>query len=171
MFGYNKNFLFALSVLIGTIVGAGIFGIPYVISKSGVLPGFFYFLILGTLVILIHLFFGEIVLRTKEQYRLPGYAQKYLGDWGKILITISTVIGLVGACLSYVIIGGDFLKIILSPFLNLSNFYFSLIFWAVISFFILRGIKSIAPAQLLMNIILIFIFFLIFALALPQIVV
>jgi len=169
MFGYNKNFLFALSILIGTIVGAGIFGIPYVISKSGIMPGFFYFLTLGVLVILIHLFFGEIVLRTKEQYRLPGYAQKYLGNWGKILITISTIVGLVGACLAYIIIGGDFLKIILAPFLNLSNFYFSLIFWAVLAFFIFRGIKLIAPAEFLMNIALIFVFFLIFGLALPKI--
>ena len=39
----RKNFLFALSTLIGTIVGAGVFGIPYVIAKSGIVPGFFYF--------------------------------------------------------------------------------------------------------------------------------
>ena len=79
----NKNFLFALSVLLGTIVGAGIFGIPYVISKSGMIPGFFYFLILGGAVLLIHLFFGEIILRTKGEHRLVGLAQRYLGRWGR----------------------------------------------------------------------------------------
>jgi tyrosine-specific transport protein len=169
MFGYDKKFFFALSVLVGTIVGAGIFGIPYVISKSGLIPGFFYFLILGSLVILIHLFFGEIILRTKKKHRLPGFAQRYLGDWGKILITISTFVGMVGASLSYIIIGGDFLKIVLSPFLNLSSFYFSLIFWLILSFFIFRGLKLIAPIELLMSATLIFIFFLIFGFALPKI--
>ena len=39
------NLLKALSILLGTVIGAGIFGIPYVIEKSGIIPGFFYFLI------------------------------------------------------------------------------------------------------------------------------
>lgn len=163
----DKKFFFAISILLGTIVGAGIFGIPYVIARSGIIPGFFYLLILGGAVLLIHLFFGEIVLRTKEKYRLVGYAQKYLGNWGRILITISTFLGLTGALLAYIILSGDFLKIIFS-FLNLPSFYFSLMFWAILSYFIFRGIKLIAPAELFMNIALFFIIFLIFCFALPQ---
>ena len=163
----DKKFFFAISILLGTIVGAGIFGIPYVIAKSGIIPGFFYLLILGGAFLLIHLFFGEIVLRTKEKYRLVGYAQKYLGNWGRILITISTILGLTGALLAYIILSGDFLKIIFS-FLNLPSFYFSLMFWAILSYFIFRGIKLIAPAELLMNIVFFFIIFLIFCFALPK---
>ena len=45
----------AVSIFVGTVIGAGIFGIPYVINKSGIIPGFFYFLILGGVVLLIHL--------------------------------------------------------------------------------------------------------------------
>jgi len=163
----DKKFFFAISILLGTIVGAGIFGIPYVIARSGIIPGFFYLLILGGAVLLIHLFFGEIVLRTKEKYRLVGYAQKYLGNWGRILITISTILGLTGALLAYIILSGDFLKIIFS-FLNLPSFYFSLMFWAILSYFIFRGIKLIAPAELFMNIAFFFIIFLIFCFALPK---
>ena len=163
----DKKFFFAISILLGTIVGAGIFGIPYVIARSGIIPGFFYLLILGGAVLLIHLFFGEIVLRTKEKHRLVGYAQKYLGNWGRILITISTILGLTGALLAYIILSGDFLKIIFS-FLNLPSFYFSLMFWAILSYFIFRGIKLIAPAELFMNIVFFFIIFLIFCFALPK---
>jgi len=163
----DKKFFFAISILLGTIVGAGIFGIPYVIARSGIIPGFFYLLILGGAVLLIHLFFGEIVLRTKEKHRLVGYAQKYLGNWGRILITISTILGLTGALLAYIILSGDFLKIIFS-FLNLPSFYFSLMFWAILSYFIFRGIKLIAPAELFMNIAFFFIIFLIFCFALPK---
>ncbi len=163
----DKKFFFAISILLGTIVGAGIFGIPYVIARSGIIPGFFYLLILGGAVLLIHLFFGEIVLRTKEKHRLVGYAQKYLGNWGRILITISTILGLTGALLAYIILSGDFLKIIFS-FLNLPSFYFSLMFWAILSYFIFRGIKLIAPAELFMNIAFFFIIFLILCFALPK---
>ncbi len=166
---FKKKFPLALATLTGTMIGAGIFGLPYVISKSGIIPGFFYFLILGGAVLLIHLFFGEIILRTKEKHRLVGYAQKYLGRWGKVSITISTIAGLTGALLAYLIIGGDFLKIIFSPFLNLPSFYFSLIFWLILSYFIFRGIKLIAPTELLMNILFFFIIFLIFCFALPKI--
>ncbi|TET84646.1 MAG: amino acid permease, partial [Candidatus Nealsonbacteria bacterium] len=165
----DKKFFFAISILLGTIVGAGIFGIPYVIARSGIIPGFFYLLILGGAVLLIHLFFGEIVLRTKEKHRLPGFAQKYLGEKARILIAASTLLAITGALLAYTIIGGDFLKIVFSPFLNLSSFYFSLIFWAILSYFIFQGIKLIAPTQLLMNIAFIFIIFLIFCFALPKI--
>jgi len=169
MFGHKKNFFFALSILIGTIVGAGIFGIPYVIAKSGIIPGFFYFFVLGGVVLLIHLFFGEIVLRTKGKQRLIGYSQKYLGKWGKLLITIAVILGITGALLAYLILAGDFLEILFSPYTNLTSFYFSLIFGVVLSYFIFRGIKLIAPTELFTNLLFFLVIFIIFSLCLPKI--
>ncbi len=170
----NKNFLLALSVLIGTIIGAGIFGIPYVIARSGLIPGFFYFIVLGSLVTLIHLFLGEIVLRTKEQSRLPGLTQKYLGKTSKVLITISVIIGVVGALLAYLILAGDFLKIIFQVITNnisidiLSSFHFTIIFWLILSYFVFRGIKLIAPVELITNIFFLLVIFLIVWFCLPK---
>lgn len=143
----------AVSVFVGTVIGAGIFGIPYIINKSGVITGFFYFLVLGGVVLLIHLFFAEAFLRTKENCRLPGLAQKYLGGWGKTLIMISVVSGLVGALLAYLILSGDFLKILFSSHLDLSAVQLAVIFWGVMSYLIFRGIKLIASIELLTNII------------------
>ena len=147
----DRKSLLALAILIGTIIGAGIFGIPYVIARSGLLLGFFYFLILGLVVTILHLFFGEIVLRTKEKHRLIGYAQKYLGKWGKISISISTFLGITGVLLAYIILGGEFFKIIFSPLFSLSPFWFSLIFWFPLIYFIFRGIKLIAPVEIITN--------------------
>jgi tyrosine-specific transport protein len=146
----NKGLL-ALAILVGTIVGAGIFGIPYVISKSGIIPGFFYFFVLGGAVLLIHLLFGEVVLRTKENFRLIGFGQKYLGKWGKVFIIASVTVGVTGALLAYLIIGGKFLSILFSPVLDLSSFQFTIIFWLALSFFVCRGIKLIARAELFTN--------------------
>jgi tyrosine-specific transport protein len=164
-----KKFLLALAILIGTIVGAGIFGIPYTIAKSGIGPGFFYFLILGVLVLFLHLFFGEIVLRTKEKYRFIGYAEKYLGNFGKILITISTIFGITGTLLAYLILGGEFLKIIFSPLFALSAFYFSLIFWLILTYFIFKGIKLIAPIEFFTNLTFFIVIFIVFCFLLPKI--
>ncbi len=164
----KKSFLFALSILIGTIVGAGIFGIPYVIEKSGIIPGFFYFLVLGGVVLLIHLFFGEIILRTEENCRLVGLSQKYLGNWGRRLITVSVIVGITGALLAFLILGGEFLKILLSPLLNLSSSEFTFIFWLVLSYFIFRGIKLIAPAEFFTNSLFFFIIIIILGFCLPK---
>jgi len=164
----NKKFFLALAVLIGTIVGAGIFGIPYVISKSGVLPGVFYFIILGLAVLILHLVFGEIILRTKERYGLSGYAQKYLGKNGKLIVTISMIIGITGTLLAYIIIGGNFLKIIFSPFSNLSSFRFGIIFWLVLIYFVFRGIKIVAPIEIFTNSAFFIIIFIVFSFLLPK---
>jgi len=165
----DKKFFPALAILIGVVIGAGIFGIPYVIAKSGIIPGFFYFLILGGAALLLHLFFGEIVLRTKRKHRLVGFAQKYLGKWGKVLITISTILGITGVLLAYLIIGGEFLKIIFSPLFNLPPSHFSLFFWAILTYLVFRGIKLIASAEIFTNSTFFIIIFIVFCFLLPKI--
>jgi tyrosine-specific transport protein len=164
----DKKFFLALAVLMGTIVGAGIFGLPFVISKSGVIPALFYFFILGLAVLLLHLMFGETVLRTEGKMRLSGYSQKYLGKNGKLMVTISTFIGITGSLLAYIILGGNFLKIIFSSLINLSAFQFGLIFWAILVYFIFKGLRVIAPAAVFTNIAFFIIIFIVISFLLPE---
>jgi tyrosine-specific transport protein len=134
----SDKFYLAVALLLGTMIGAGTFGVPYAISRSGIIAGFFYFLFLTGVIILIHLFFGEVVLRTKEKRRLPGYAEKYLGNKGKILATFAIIFGTTLVLLAYIILGGEFLEILLSPFFELSSFQFSLILSLVLAPFIFK---------------------------------
>ncbi len=164
----NNSFFLSVALLLGTMIGAGIFGIPYVVSRSGMFPALFYFLILGVASLLIHLFLGEIILRTKEKHRLPGYAQKYLGDWAKILAAFSVVLGITLALLAYIILGGNFLNILFSSFNGLSSFHFSLIFSFILFPFIVRKVKFVAKTEVLTNIIFVLIIFLIFFLSLEK---
>lgn len=168
-----KSFILALAVLVGTIIGAGIFGLPYVVSKSGLAPSFFYFLILGGAALLVQLIFGELVLRNVKTLRIVGLAEKYFGRNGKILITISTIIGLVGSLLAYGILAGEFLETAFSFIpaagFNLSSFTFSLLFLFGLSIFIFKGIKTIAPVEIFTNIAFFLIIFLVFFIGAPQI--
>ena len=164
----NNSFFLSIALLLGTMIGAGIFGIPYVVSRSGIFPALFYFLILGAASLLIHLFLGEIILRTKGKHRLPGYAQKYLGDWGKILAAFSVILGIILALLAYIILGGNFLNILFSSFNGLSSFRFSLIFSLVLLPFIVRRVKFVAETEVLTNIVFVLIIFLIFFLSLTK---
>lgn len=163
----DKTSVLALASLIGTIIGAGVFGIPYVMAKSGIVFCLFYFLILGTVVLVLHLFFGEIILRTKQQYRLIGYTNKYLGKKAKIIVTFSTIFGTIGSLLAYIILNNNFLEIILPSYLN--PLYIGLILWAILCFFVFSGIKLISQVQFLMNICFFTAIFLVFFNALPKI--
>ncbi|MBI4217356.1 MAG: hypothetical protein HY603_00930, partial [Parcubacteria group bacterium] len=138
----------ALSTLIGTIVGAGMFGLPYAIVQSGLFASLFYFLLLGICVTYLHLFFGEVCLRTPGKHRLIGYASLYLGFWGKALVTFSTIAGTIGVLLVFLIIGGDFLKIILSSVLTLPAPWYHVLFWAPLSLLMGAGIKLISLVEL-----------------------
>lgn len=148
------------------MIGAGIFGIPYVVEKSGIIPSFFYFFILGGAVLFIHLFIGEVILRTKGHFRLPGLSQKYLGNWAKNLTALSVVVGVIGALLAYLILGGEFLNILLGD--GLSKIQLTLIFGAALSYFIFRGIRIIAPLEILTNVIFFSVIIIILFFSLPQ---
>jgi len=163
----DKSSVFALASLIGTIIGAGVFGIPYVMAKSGIVFCLFYFIILGTIVLVLHLFFGEIILRTKQKYRLIGYTEKYLGKKAKILVSFSTILGTIGSLLAYIILTNNFLKIILPAYIN--SLYVNLILLLFLSFFVFSGIKKISRAQFIMNSCFFAAIFIIFFSALPKI--
>lgn len=106
-----KLFFRAFFLLIGTIVGAGVFALPYVFSKSGALPSFFGLLFLGLVLMVLNLFYSKIVLKTPGDHQLPGYVNKYLGpNWMKFSL-LSMMFALNGALLAYLILGGEFLAL------------------------------------------------------------
>jgi amino acid permease len=66
----DREFLIALATLIGTAIGAGLFGLPYVVAKAGFFPSLMMMFLLGLLALVSNLMYGEIILRTKGGCRL-----------------------------------------------------------------------------------------------------
>jgi len=147
------------------MVGAGIFGVPYVISKSGFLPGLLFLFVLTTAVLVIHLFYGEIILRTPGNHRFVGYAQIYLGQWGKRLTTFTSIFVFYGALLAYIILGGKFLATIFGG----TDFIWSLIFFSIFSLAVFFGLRVITQMEILMSLLLIVVVILIFIKGWPMI--
>lgn len=79
---FGKGIWATTFTLSGTVIGAGILGLPYVFAKSGFLFGLFWLLVLGIITLYTFLCLGEISLRTKADHQLPGLAGKYLGKGG-----------------------------------------------------------------------------------------
>jgi amino acid permease len=137
----SKTFT-ALMVLMGTIIGAGILGIPYVVSQSGFPIGIMHIVLLGILMAIIMLYLGEIVLRTKGNHQLSGYAEKYLGKKGKILMFLAFAAGIYSAILAYLIAEGKSLSYLIfnSP---IHQFELGIIFWIFLSAITYFGIKAL----------------------------
>ncbi len=169
MHSETVKFLQALAVLVGTIVGVGTFGIPYAFSRAGFFVGLGYLGILSLVVLTLHLIYGEIVLRTPEKHRLIGYAEIYLGAWGKRIASLLMIFGIFGTLLAYTIVGGTFSKLLFDRFFTLGAGTWSILFFAVMAFFVITDFKTGAPAEVAMSAALLAIFVVIIGRALPDI--
>ena len=155
MFKQNKKSLRALSILLGVIFGAGIFGVPYAVAQSGWFLGIIYFFVLGTIILLIHLMYGEVILRSNEKHRLPGFVSKFIGPKYGNFIKFASTIGLWGALIAYVLIGGKFLYFMAKPFLGGFEFLYQIIFFVVSALIIASGIKILSKIELFLTSILV----------------
>ncbi|MCK5044183.1 amino acid permease [Candidatus Parcubacteria bacterium] len=149
-----SDFLKALSVFIGTVIGVGIFGLPYVAYKTGFSIVLFYFLLMAGIAVLIHFLFAEICLATKGEHRFPGYVGRYFGSFWKRVTLLTGSIGICGSLLAYLIVGGEFLQFFFSPFFGGDSLLYTLIFFSLGAYFVFRGIKSISQIEFVLSLVL-----------------
>ncbi|PJE64776.1 MAG: hypothetical protein COU90_00715 [Candidatus Ryanbacteria bacterium CG10_big_fil_rev_8_21_14_0_10_43_42] len=148
-----KNFwrvISAIGLLAGVIIGAGMFAIPYAISRAGVFWGFFHIVIAFAITICVHMLYGEVALQTEGIHRLPGYAKRYFGSFARHLAFGASVFELYGSLLAYGILGGLFLSQIMS-FSSLPPFVWSLVFFAVAGGILLFPIARIGTVNFLLT--------------------
>ncbi len=150
---YMKRGLYtaeAIAILVGMIIGAGILGIPYVISQAGLFWGLINLIGIGLIVIVVYLYLGEIILRTKGKHQLPGYASIYLGKSGKILMLISMLLVQYGALTAYLIGEGEVLSFVILGTTSLPyHLLFSLIFFTLMSLLVFLGLKALGKGELI----------------------
>lgn len=140
----RKRFALATAQLVGTIVGVGVFGVPYALSQVGVLPGILYFAVLGGIQLLQHLFFAEAAIACPDKLRLPGLVERYLGRRAKHLAGVSMTFGYWMSILAYMIVGGTFLHVLLSPYLGGEVFAYQIAWLAVVASIVYVGLKLVA---------------------------
>lgn len=155
----------ASSILIGTIIGVGVFGLPYVAAQSGVWLTVGYLIILGAMATIIHYFYGQIVIISQRQERLVGYVKEYLDSRYYSIARVTVVLSRMGALLAYIIVAGHFIEALFS----LDNFYGSLIFFILSALVVFWGLKTISWLELLMSIFLVLAMLLIFIISFPHV--
>lgn len=114
----SHNYVASIALLISSIVGVGMFTLPYISTQAGMITVIIYFIALAFLQHWLHTLYAEIILSTKKPHRLPGYAEKYIGKKAKKIVLILSLLLGYGALLAYTILGGQFLYQLLNPLLG-----------------------------------------------------
>ncbi|MDA1038341.1 MAG: hypothetical protein O2877_01475 [bacterium] len=165
----RKRSLQAISLFIGSILGAGVFGLPYAFSKAGFAVGFLYLVVLTGVILLLQLLSAEITIQTPGRKRLTALAGEYLGSYGRWITTL-LFFGLTwGVLISYIILGGSFLTTLLQPVFGGSFFVYGLIFIIVEAALVALPLRKAARFQLLVGGTLLILFSVLILSGLPQV--
>ncbi len=160
----KKRLFTAVSIMVGTCIGAGVLGIPYVAAQAGFFVVLGYILALGMIILTVNLYLGEVALRTKGDHQIPGYARRYLGKKGKVLLEFATVFGIYAAIIAYILGIGESLSFL---FFKDSSYtvLIGLLIGFIMSYFIWRGFRTLKKYEkigvsviLLLLIVIFFIF-------------
>lgn len=145
-----SRYLQAFALLAGTIIGVGVFALPYVISGPGYLIGMAQLAILAFFLLLVHLMYGDVALSLPAPHQLPGYAKHYLGGGWRRAALFSQLFSFFGSLVVYVILGSRFISILITPLGISGDLLGVLIFFAIgsVLFWYDRGFATTTDALL-----------------------
>jgi len=109
----RKKLITTVSIMVGTCIGAGVLGIPYIAAQIGFFAALIYIILIGLIILALNLYMGEIALRTKGKHQIPGYAEKYLGRKGMLLLEFATIFGIYSAIVAYMLGMGESLSFLI----------------------------------------------------------
>lgn len=169
MFSGKKTLVRATLTVIGTIVGAGIFGVPAMMEKAGALVGTIVFWIVAAVILAAHLLFVELIARDPARRRFPGYVGRVFGPWGTRISAVTHTLQLTGANFAYVVLGGLFLSQIASALgVGIGEIVWQILFWIAGVLIVLSALRVVAKIETALTWLLIAVMLLLVAFAVPQ---
>ncbi|MEK7539911.1 MAG: aromatic amino acid transport family protein [Patescibacteria group bacterium] len=162
-------FLRATALVVGTAIGAGIFGLPYVFSQSGASVGVGHLVIIFLTVLMTMLAFGEVASHTPGRHQITGYTKIYLGRAWEIIALVSLVLGVYGALIAYILGVGTFVHALSVPYFGGIPLAYSLIFWMIVSSILFFGLRRVAKAESVLVVLLLLVVVTILLLSTPHI--
>ncbi len=132
-------------ILSGTI-GAGILGIPFVVSQVGVGLGLLCIVLIGFLTFGLNLLIAEIASSTQRPLQLVGLARQYLGRTGEILMGIIMYSMLFGTLLIYLIGEGETLAVLFGG----DPTKWALVFFLLATSFVIVGMKTVKIIEMVL---------------------
>ena len=140
----------SLGLMVGAIIGAGMFALPYAIARAGIFWGLVHLFVTFSVITLIHVFYGTVVISTPGKHRLPGYARIHLGPVAGRLAFFSALGGFYGALLAYGILGGMFLSRLI-PFWGGNADIFTFLFFAAGAAALVSNMRHVGELNFLLT--------------------
>lgn len=169
MRGDRKKYFVASSILIGSCIGAGVLGIPYVASQAGFFVASLYIIFVGLLIYLVNSFLGEVILRTKGDHQLIGYVEKYLGLKARHVMEFALVFGVYAALIAYMVGMGESLSYLIFGSLKY-EIPFGIFVGLFMAVFLKGGLKSLKKYENYGVLVILFLMAVIVGVFLPKVV-
>lgn len=147
------NELKAFFIILSTIIGLGVFVLPYTFANSGYYFFIWLFLIL-TIFLIFHLIWGEIIFQTKDKHNLPGLASIYIHPKLKHIVWFFDYFGMIGVFLIYFIALAKFWSLILP----INSFVIKFLFALFNLYFLFKNLQIFSRFEMALSLGIIFIF-------------
>jgi amino acid permease len=149
----------------GTLIGAGVFSLPYIFKTAGLASGFFYLALGAVVYICVYWMFAEVILKTPGKHRFVGYARIYLGKWASEFAILMTIVQILFVLTIYLVLSQSFANLITEFGDPVEKM---IVFWFLGSISIFLSLRKIAWLEFLITIGIIAIFLMVFVLGLPK---
>ncbi|MFA4955018.1 MAG: aromatic amino acid transport family protein [Patescibacteria group bacterium] len=154
----SRAFRRSTFAMLGTVIGAGTFGLPAAMQAMGIFVGTLVYWAVALVVLCIHLLYAEIVLRDKSTalHRFPGHLEKAFGSKVKTFGYLTYAAQICGSCLAYLILGGDFLAAVATHLgVYLPVLAWQILFWVGGAAVVFVGLKLVQRVEAWMTVLLI----------------
>lgn len=100
--------MLAIGLLAGTVIGAGMFSLPYVFSRVGVTGGLFYLLAFSLVYFAVHLMYARVVETRPDGHQFSFFARAYLPRWASLPVSFGIFAELLLVLVAYLVLAPTF---------------------------------------------------------------
>jgi|GEM_PF-1676842 len=144
------NQMEAFALIVGTVIGLGVFAIPNAARNVGIMPTVVLIILITLVMVLLSVLLAEIIIFDKREECIISYTKRYLGKWVKRVEMFSIFFGYTGSLLAYVLAVSVFVRAVLP---GDTNYFWPIIlfFTAVTCIILSDGIKNLGRIEFILS--------------------
>ncbi len=139
----NRHSIISIGLLSGTVIGAGVFSLPYVFSMLGIITGLIYLVFFAAVYAVLYIMYASLIRKEAGKHDFFFLAKKYLPKAIYKPVRISVFGGLIFALVVYIALIPSFFSFAL----GMNGGWIPLAFWAFSSVFFFVKAESLGIAE------------------------
>lgn len=156
-------------LLVGHVIGVGIFGLPYVVAQAGYSMGILALVVSGALSTAALLMYADMAIHTKGHARFVGFIRDQAGPIAGFFAALAHFGGIVGGMTAYILIGGTFAYEVFGEVVGGTVAFWRIAFFALSALAVFGGMLTVARLQKVLIALYVGLILVMAALAVPNI--